>query len=144
MATPYSNVNTYRQNSVASATPLQLVIMLYDGALRFIRAGKQAVLQESHFVQNEQITKAQRIITELMSCLDMEKGGEIAKNLMALYSYVYDQLVQANINDDASALDRCEKVLCDLRESWSELDKQQRATAQANAASPGFGDAKAA
>lgn len=83
--------------------------------------------QDDLFHQNEAITKAQRILTELMSCLDLENGGEIAKNLMALYSYAYDQTVQANTGQDEEALQRAMRVLGDLRASWSELDAATRA-----------------
>lgn len=82
--------------------------------------------QDDIFGQNENSKRAQNIITELMSTLDMERGGEISQNLFQLYSYAYDQLIEGNINDDPQALDRAAKILQDLRSSWSELEKQQR------------------
>ncbi len=59
---------------------------------------------------------------ELMSCLDIEKGQEIAKNLLSLYSYVLNELVLANMNDDVAPIDRAIRVMSDLRESWSQLE----------------------
>ncbi len=112
---------------MSGATPLQLVIMLYDGALRFLKQAQRAIQQDDLYHKNENLTKAQRIVAELLSCLDMEKGGEIAKNLFALYSYVYDQMVQANLNDDLEAIERSVKVLSDLRSSWVQLDEQAKA-----------------
>lgn len=123
MAYSHAYHDQYRQSSINGASPLQLIVMLYDGALRFMGGALTAMRQENRFDQNEKLTRAQRIITELMSCLDMDKGGEIAQNLMALYSYVYDQLVQANLNDDEEAILRAQKVMSDLRASWAELDK---------------------
>jgi len=112
--------------------------MLYDGALRFLKQAQRAIQQDDLYHKNENLTKAQRIVAELLSCLDMEKGGEIAKNLFALYSYVYDQMVQANLNDDLEAIERSVKVLSDLRMSWVQLEVQ--AKSKAPATSDGFGE----
>lgn len=111
----------YQKSAVNGASPLQLVIMLYDGALRFMEAGKNAMKQRDIQKQNDFLQRAQRVVMELMSTLDMEKGGEVAKNLLALYSYVLNELVMANMGDDPAGIDRGIKVLSDLRESWSEL-----------------------
>lgn len=126
-----ANIDHYRKSSVSGATPLQLVIMLYDGALRFLKQAQRAIQQDDLYHKNENLTKAQRIVAELLSCLDMEKGGEIAKNLFALYSYVYDQMVQANLNDDLEAIERSVKVLSDLRTSWVQLEEQAKSKASA-------------
>lgn len=119
-------VQEYQKNAVNGASPLQLVIMLYDGAIRFMEAGKYGIDQGDLELQNKNLQKAQKIVMELMSCLDMEKGGEIAKNLLALYTYILNELVEANIGDRAEPIDRCIKILCDLRESWIEVDKSTR------------------
>jgi flagellar secretion chaperone FliS len=116
-------LNEYRKGAVNGASPLKLVIMLYDGALKFMESGKRALLDHNLEKQNADLQKAQRIITELMSCLDMDKGGEIATNLFALYSYVLNELVQANIEDKHEPIERCIVVMSELRESWVELDK---------------------
>ncbi len=73
--------------------------------------------------QNDQCKRAQDIISELMSCLDRENGGEIAENLMSLYVFAYDRIVQGNIEDNEHYIDQAMKVLGDLRESWAELEK---------------------
>lgn len=116
-------VGEYRKSAVQGATPLQLVIMLYDGALKFMEAGKHAMAAKDLDKQNTALQKAQKIVFELIACLDMEKGGEIAANLLSLYSYVVEQLVQANLRDDAEAVDRCIRILSDLRESWVQIEK---------------------
>ena len=120
-------VQEYRKSAVNGASPLQLVVMLYDGALKFMEAGKHAMAGGDLEKQNQNLQKAQRIISELMSCLDMEKGGEIAKNLFALYSFALNQLVEANITDDPKPIDTCIKVLSDLRESWVALENDLKA-----------------
>jgi flagellar secretion chaperone FliS len=120
----------YRKNAVNGASPLQLIVMLYDGALRFMEAGKDAMKKRDLPRQNENLQKAQRILMELMSCLDMEKGGEIAQNLLALYAYSLDELVQANVTDDPEGVERAAKVLSDLRQSWVQLDQMTRRPAE--------------
>jgi flagellar protein FliS len=113
----------YRKNAVNGASPLQLIIMLYDAALRFMEAGKQATKKRDLEAQNIQLQKAQKVVLELMACLDMDQGGDIAKNLLALYTYVVNELVRANMEDDYDAVDRCIKVMSDLRDSWNQLEQ---------------------
>ena len=69
----------YQKNAVNGASPIQLVVMLYDGALKFMEAGKKAMAEGDRDKQNQNLQKAQKIVMELMSCLDMEEGKEIAK-----------------------------------------------------------------
>ncbi len=96
--------------------------MLYDGGLRFMEAGRHAIIAKDLTKQNDYIQRAQKIVMELMSCLDIENGKEIAKNLLSLYSYVLNELVLANMNDDVAPIDRAIRVMSDLRESWSQLE----------------------
>ena len=119
-------VQEYRKGAVNGASPLQLVIMLYDGALKYMEAGKYAITHKDLKKQNESLQKAQKIVMELMSCLDMKQGGEVAKNLCALYTYVLNQLVQANIQDDIEPIEQSIRVLSDLRESWVQIEQTQR------------------
>lgn len=121
---PY--LDQYRKASVAGATPLQLVVMLYDGCLRFMSAGQRAMQEKELFKQNENLQKAQKILAELMSTLDMDKGGEVATNLFSLYTFCYNRLVEANIEDKPEYIDHAIEVMSQLRESWVELDAQQR------------------
>lgn len=116
-------VQEYQKGAVNGASPVQLVIMLYDGALRYMEAGKYAMRAKDLEKQNSNLQKAQKIIMELMSCLDMQNGGEIAKNLLALYTYALDQLLQANVKDEPSGIDRSMKIFSELRESWVEIEK---------------------
>lgn len=116
--------NEYRKNAVNTASPLQLVIMLYDGAIRFMEQGKLAMADRDLNKQNESLQRAQKIIFELMSCLDMAKGGEIAQNLFSLYTYVVNELVDSNIKDDPSGIDRSLRILRELRTSWDALEKE--------------------
>lgn len=107
--------------------------MLYDGALKFMAAGKRAIREGNVFEQNRNLQKAQKIIAELISCLDMKRGGEVAQNLMALYTFCYNKLVEANIEDNAEAIDQVTEVLNNLRGSWVELEKSMRTSNGQNA-----------
>lgn len=121
---PY--VESYRQNAVLTASPLQLVILLYDGALRFLYAAKEAMLRKDLYEQNANLQKAQSIVSELSAGVDQQQGGELAENLLGLYTYCYNEIVEANLGDKLENVERCIAVLSQLRESWSELETKQR------------------
>jgi flagellar protein FliS len=121
-----SSVEQYRKVTVNSSSPLQLVIMLYDGALKFLEAARHAMTNDDLYHQNEYCKRAQDIVAELMSCLDMKQGGEVAQNLFALYTYVYEQIVAANIADDSVGIERAQKVLSELRDSWVKVEASMR------------------
>lgn len=121
-----NSIDQYRKNSVGGATPLQLVVMLYDGTLRFMEAGRHAMQSKDRFGQNENLTRAQRIISELLATLDLEKGGDVAENLFSLYTYVYNRLVEANLEDKPEFVAECIEIMSDLRESWVELERNAR------------------
>lgn len=120
------HMNQYQKTAVVGASPLQLVIMLYDGAIRFMNTGKVAMVEKRTFEQNEALQKAQKIVVELLSCLDMNKGGDVAKNLFALYTFAYNELIAANLEDQPAKIDTAIRVLTELRESWVQLDANTR------------------
>jgi flagellar secretion chaperone FliS len=120
----YGNAaNAYRKNATLGASPVQLIVMLYDGALRFMEEGKSAIIAKDFETQNTKLQRSQKIIIELMSSLDMKKGGEISKNLLSLYTFVLNELVDANLMDDPKRVDNAARTMSDLRESWVEVDK---------------------
>lgn len=126
MAYQNSNLDQYRKSSVNGASPLQLVIMLYDGALKFMAAGKRAMEQSNLPEQNKNLQRAQKIVAELISCLDLAKGGEVSQNLLALYTYCYNRLVEANLEDDPTGIDQVTAVLSNLRSGWVELELEMK------------------
>ncbi|MBS1724042.1 MAG: flagellar export chaperone FliS [Armatimonadetes bacterium] len=119
-------IDQYKKSAVTSASPLQLVVMLYDGALKNLASAQKAMSEKDTYAQNQHLQKAQKIIAELISCLDMNKGGEIAQHLLALYSFCYNKLVECNLNDDPEGIDQVTVVLSNLRSSWEELEKMVR------------------
>ncbi len=129
----YGGVNgqqRYLQTAVETAHPARLVVMLYDGALRFLNLAVEAIEQRNYEQQNLYLQKAQRILSELISSLDFAQGGEIAENLFQLYTYLYNQLVQANISDDKAKVQHAIALLSELREAWDTIASQVEAPPQ--------------
>jgi flagellar secretion chaperone FliS len=115
--------NTYFQQQINSASQEQLLLMLYDGAIRFLKQALQHMaageLQETH----NQLMKTQKILLEFMASLDVNTGGEPAKNLMKLYEYYHHQLVQANVKKEAKPIEEVMEHLKNLRNTWAEAIK---------------------
>ena len=120
----YGGVNgheRYLETAVETASPARLIVMLYDGAIRFINEAAHAMRQRDYEAQNAKLQRAQKILAELISSLDFDKGGEIAENLFRLYTYMYNQLVEANINDNLDRLQHVVQLLSELREAWDAI-----------------------
>jgi flagellar protein FliS len=110
----------YQQTRVETAGPLQLVIMLYDGAIRFINQGKQAMINHDFSQTNTALKRAEDIIDELTITLN-PAAGEITDNLARLYEFVNYRLIQANVKKEPEMLDDAVRVLSTLRSAWVEL-----------------------
>jgi flagellar protein FliS len=112
---------TYYQTQIQSQSPVELVVMLYDGALRFMRAAVEAVEKRDLAGKREAMSRAMAIVSELQSSLNLSAGGDIAKNLDELYSYVTGRLIEANINNTVEPLQESVKLMATLREGWSQI-----------------------
>lgn len=115
----------YRQTRVETAGPLKLIIMMYEGALRFINLAKKAIEERDFMSANASLQRAQAIIDELNFSLNME-AGEIAVNLRQLYDFINSKLIEANIKKDAGILDQVSVLLNDLKSAWVELQNSKR------------------
>jgi flagellar protein FliS len=121
----------YLRTQVLTATPEQLQMMLYDGAIRFAEQARPALQKKKWETSYNMITKAQRIIAELISSLRPDLAPDLCGKLAALYNYVYRQLVEANSHHKIEALDEAVKILRYQRETWAMLLDQlgkQKAT----------------
>src|SRR5262249_16922624 len=114
----------YQRAQIETASPTRLVILLYEGAIRFCSLALDAMQQRNLEAQNANLLKTQRILSELVSSLNRESGGEIAANLSRLYLFMLEQLVQANLYDRAAPVERVMMMLRELRDSWLEVDRQ--------------------
>ena len=117
----------YKQSSVQSATPEKILLMLYEGAMRFIKLAMTAVDNKDIAGRGTNIGRAFDIILELNNTLNHEKGGDIAKNLEQLYMFITDQLTKANATGQRKPLEDSLKVLETLYSGWVEaLEKLKR------------------
>lgn len=113
---PY--LQQYKKNQVETATPEQILILLYDGAIQYLNKAKFAFDEEDREQLHNNLLACQNIIIEFMNTLDMEAGGDLAKNLYNLYDYLYKTLVSANINKDKKKIEEVLKHLIELRATW--------------------------
>jgi len=123
---------TYRTNAVLTASPGQLVLMLYDGALKALAIALDAFAQPEEDVRrietiNAQLLKAQAIVRELQSGLNFEAGGEFAQTMNRLYEYHHRRLFEANVRKQPEAVREVEKLIRELREAWAEMLTKQDA-----------------
>lgn len=127
---PQGYVQAYRTNAVLTASPGQLVLMLYDGALKSMALAKDAMERTDDDPRrieliNHQLQKAQNIILELQGGLNFEVGGEVAKTLYRLYDYHHRRLFEANLRKELSPLIEVEGLLRSLRDAWAEMLTKQ-------------------
>ncbi|CAH0132052.1 Flagellar protein FliS [Peribacillus simplex] len=113
---PYQS---YQQNSVNTASPGELTLMLYNGCLKFIMLGKKAIEAGNIEAKNTNIINAQNIIHELMVTLNMD--AEVSKDMMSLYDFMNRRLVEANIKNDVAALEEVDGLVTEFRNTWKEV-----------------------
>jgi flagellar secretion chaperone FliS len=120
----------YQEINITTASPMELVLILYDECIRTLEKAEQAFEIEGPSrieVISNSLLHAQDIITELAVSLDMEKGGEIAQNLQRLYDFMVNHLSQANVNKVVKPIQDIHKMMCDLKEAWTEVAKKEPA-----------------
>lgn len=115
MKNPYSQ---YQQNSIMTAAPEELTLMLYNGAVKFIKQGKASIEEKDLQKAHNSIVRAQDIISELNITLNMDY--EISHNLRSLYTFILERLMQANIKKDVTILDEVLPLVEELRDTWKE------------------------
>lgn len=122
-----NKVNQYQKVQVMTSDRIRLIIMLYDGVIRFNRCAQRAIKDGDIESRNTYINRSQAIIGELQNSLNMEEGGEIARNLSRLYDFSMDRLAEANLRNDASAVNAVTKVIEELKSGWEGIaaEKQQ-------------------
>ena len=124
MAANLTAQNAYKQNSVTTASPGELTLMLYNGCLKFLNKAKLAIQDNNIQEKNTNLIKAQAIISELMATLNMDI--EVSKNMLALYEYMNRRLVEANIQKDVSIMEEVEELVTEFRDTWKEVIRINR------------------
>jgi flagellar protein FliS len=111
----------YRQQSVLTATPGQLVVMLYDGALRFLLQASTLMADGDRHGADAKLGRAEAIVDELHTSLDKERGGEIASRLEGIYVFCKRLLLEARLERDRAKVEKVAELLSELREAWAEI-----------------------
>jgi flagellar protein FliS len=119
----------YRQTHVQSSSPLELVVLLYNGLLEHLLATGQAFDRNDLVAKRDHLSRVLAIVAELQSTLNMAEGGDIAVSLDALYSYAIDRLTDFNVKGDRAALDEVQRLLTPLRDAWAEIATARPAAA---------------
>ncbi|MBM3269576.1 MAG: flagellar export chaperone FliS [Candidatus Sericytochromatia bacterium] len=117
---PYAQ---YQSAQFETAPPEKLLIMLFDGAIRFTNTAIKAIDEKNIQIAHTNCIKVQNILTELMSTLRFDVGGDIAKNLFDLYEYLHHRTIMANMKKDPAILEEVAGHLRDLREAWATAAK---------------------
>ncbi|MEA2442978.1 MAG: flagellar secretion chaperone FliS [Thermoleophilales bacterium] len=119
--TPYATAQqAYRDSAILTAPPERLVVMLYDGANRFLIQAATAMRAGDLTQTNDRLRRAEAIVQELRGTLDMS-AGEVAVNLESIYSFCQRLLLQARLKQDASKIEHVAKLLRELRDAWDQL-----------------------
>lgn len=121
--------HAYQMNAIETASPEQLTLMCYDGALKFMRRALRACEEDDRARLSEATGRAQAIINELNVTLNMEAGGEIARNLRDIYLFVNRHLSSASMQHDPEGIRQAMSLIEGLRESWAQAMKLGAAAA---------------
>ena len=123
----YSNYqNAYKKASVNTLDQNKLIIMLYDGAIKNANFAVQHMESGDIEKVHDSLIKTKNIVTELLATLNMEQGGEIAKNLKSLYSYMFSQLIEANMEKRSEPVLTVIDLLKELRGAWVQIKEKKK------------------
>ena len=132
--TGFGGASAYSQlaveTSVASADPHTLILLLFEGAEAAIRLAKTKLAEDDVAAKGQAISQAIQIVTEgLRASLDVKAGGELAERLAALYDYIANRLLWANLKNDEAAMDECLNLLGEIHSAWTEIAPGKQAAA---------------
>ena len=116
-----SGIDTYKQNTVMTQSPGDLIVMLYDGAVRFLKMAAKALEDKDFEAFGNNVIRALEIVDELDVSLDMDAGGEIAENLRSLYCFMRRHLHHAHVKKDPQMIQEVISILDDLNEGWKTI-----------------------
>jgi flagellar protein FliS len=116
-----SHSAAYRQQSILTATPGQLVVMLYDGCLRFLHQAAHAMRGGDLAESNARLIRAEAIIDELHATLDLEQGGVVASRLQGIYVFCNRHLLEARSAQEPEMIEKVSELLAELRDAWAQI-----------------------
>jgi flagellar protein FliS len=115
--------NTYKANSVNYASKDQILLMLVEGAVKFSKDGRQAILDKDVKKAHENIIKTQNIFYELMIALDVQNNKTWVQPLMSVYDFIIKKLIQANIKKDITIMDEVIPLIENVKDTWVQAYK---------------------
>jgi flagellar protein FliS len=115
----------YRESAVLSAQPEQLIVMLYDGARRFLGQAAIAMGDGQVELAHRKLRRTEDILLHLREVLDMEQGGEIATRLQSIYVFCQSYLLKARLDRDPAKIDKVSAMLGELRDAWATIEQQR-------------------
>ena len=116
-----SQTAAYRQQSILTATPGQLVVMLYDGCLRFLNQAAYALRDNDAIQAGARLSRAEAIIDELLETLDLEQGGVVASRLQGIYVFCNRHLLEARSAQEPEMIEKVSELLVELRDAWAQI-----------------------
>jgi flagellar protein FliS len=114
-------ISAYQESVVATQSKGRLIVLLYDGAIKFMKLAIKELEAKNYEAKGQYINKAQDIINELNAVLDMNAGGEIATNLRKLYCFMNNRLSEANIKRDPKIIREVIELMEELNQSWKAI-----------------------
>jgi flagellar protein FliS len=121
---PINAAIAYQNNKINTASPAELTLMLYEGAIKFCNIALASIEEGSIGKANANIIKAEKIITELRSTLDFKYP--VAKDFDLVYDYIYNRLIDANVRKDKDTLEEALEQIRDMRDTWKEVMKRSK------------------
>lgn len=120
------NFQAYKNASVNTTDQGTLILMLYDGTIKFLNISLEKLKVKDFEGAHKSITRAKNIISELLGSLDIERSGEIGENLQKLYAFMYDRLIDANVNKNSTYISEVIELMTELREGWRQVNQQKK------------------
>ena len=116
-----NGIAAYQDNAVTTQSKGRLIVLLYDGAIKFMKLAIKELEAKNYEAKGKYINKARDIINELNAVLDMNAGGEIATNLRKLYCFMNTRLSEANMKQDAKMIREVIELMEELNQSWKAI-----------------------
>jgi len=119
-------INSYQSTAVSTASGERLILLAYEGVIKFIKQAKKAIENGDTLSKVDKLSRSLGIIDELAVSLDMERGGEISERLAMLYDYIMRQIIKANVESSTEILDEILPLLNTLHEAWVEASDKSK------------------
>ena len=111
----------YKKAAVSTVDQRKLILMLYSGAIKFLNIAIDKMELEDNYESHRNLIRGKSIIAELLASLNIDEGGEIARNLQRIYTYMFNELIEANLENDRERILRVIDLLKELRLGWEEM-----------------------